>query len=170
MNLRSILILFVLVALAVFALINWQAFMAPTQLSLGFAQVQAPLGLIMLVLTGLMTALFLVYIVFQQAGVILEARRYAKEMKAHRELADRAEASRFTELRAFLEAELRRIEERSDAAASRIGERIDRLEQTLAERLAESTGTLSAFIGEVDDKLDRGALPALPPPSRSQAP
>lgn len=170
MNLRSLLILLILVALGAFTLVNWQAFMHPTQLSLVFAQVEAPLGLIMLVATGLMTALFLVYIVFQQAGVILEARRYAKEMKANRELADRAEASRFTELRGFIEAELRRLEAQSAEAANRIGERIDRLERALADKLAESTGTLSAYIGEVDDKLDRGGQPALPAPSRSQAP
>src|SRR5574337_747248 len=103
MNLRTLLIALTLAALAVFALLNWAAFTAPTALTLGFADVQAPLGLIMLVATGLVSALFLVYIVLQQAGVILEARRYAKELKAHRELADTAEASRFTELRSFLD-------------------------------------------------------------------
>lgn len=89
----------------------------------------------MLVTTGVLVGLFLVYIVFQQAGVILEARRYAKELKSHRELADTAEASRFTELRIFLDAELRKIEAQNAAATRELGARIERLEQQLQDRL-----------------------------------
>jgi len=144
MNLRSLSISVALALLAVFAMLNWTAFITPTTLSVGFTSVQAPLGLIMLIATGLVCGLFVVYIVVQQAGVILEARRNAKELKAHRELADKAEASRFTELRTFIEGEVRRIEAQGTAA-----------NRELLERLAESTRTLSAYVGEVDDKLDR---------------
>lgn len=155
MNLRTLSIAAVLLALAVFALLNWAAFTAPTTLSLGFAEVQAPLGLIMLVVTGVVSGLFLVYIVFQQAGVIFEARRYAKELKSHRELADKAEASRFTELRAYLEGELAKLTTQIAAESSGSLARIDQLEQRLVERMEESTHSLSAYVGEVDDKLDR---------------
>jgi uncharacterized integral membrane protein len=159
MNLRSLSISLVLALLAAFAILNWAAFTTPTRLSLGFTEVQAPLGLIMLVATGLVSGLFLVYIVFQQAGVILEARRYAKELKAHRDLADKAEASRFTELQSFIEGELRKLQAQGAAGSSELGERIERLQRELQEKVAESTLTLSAYVGEIDDKLDR----ALPP-------
>ena len=159
MNLRSLVITLGLAALAAFALMNWAAFTAPTTLQLGFADVQAPLGLIMLVVTGLLSALFLIYVVFQQAGVILEARRYAKDLKAHRELADKAEASRFTEMRSFLEDELRKIEAQDAAGMREMGARIEKLEQQLIDKLAESTRVLSAYVGEVDDKLDRMSSP-----------
>ena len=155
MNLRALAILIVLVALASFAMLNWVAFTTPTVLSLGFADVTAPLGVIMLALTVLLSVMFLIYIVFQQAGVIVEARRYAKELKAHRELADTAEASRFTELRTFLDGELRRIEAQGGASTREVGARVELLEQQLQEKLAESTRTLSAYIGEIEDKLDR---------------
>jgi hypothetical protein len=98
--------------------------------------------------------------VFQQAGVIAEARRYAKELKAQRELADTAEASRFTELRTFLEGELRRIEAQAAAGTREVSGRIERLETQLQDRVAESTRTLTAYVGEVEDKIDR----AIPPP------
>jgi biopolymer transport protein ExbB/TolQ len=155
MTYRSLFIALALAALALFAALNWAAFMAPTTLSLGFAEVNAPLGLIMLVATGVVAALFLLYIVFQQAGVILETRRYAKELKSHRDLADSAEASRFTELRNFLEAELRRIEAQHAAAQRETGARIDRLEQAVQDKLAESARSMSAHLGEIEDKLDR---------------
>lgn len=114
MNLRT----FALTLTLAFALLlllvalNWTAYTAPTALSLGFVDISAPLGLIMLVFTALVSALFVVYILVQQAGVILAGRRYAKEAKAQRELADKAEASRFTELRTLLEGEMRRMEAR----------------------------------------------------------
>lgn len=162
MNFRALAIAAVVAALGLFALLNWPAFTAPTALNLGFAEVNAPLGLIMLVASGVLVALFLVYIVFQQAGVIMEARRYAKELKSHRELADTAEASRFTELRAFLDGELRKMQAQGAAATRELGARLERLELQLHEKLAESTRTLSAYVGEVDDKLDRLLPPQLP--------
>ncbi|MBL8445845.1 MAG: hypothetical protein JNJ44_00340 [Zoogloeaceae bacterium] len=160
MTVRSVLIGLALTLVAVFALLNWSAFITPTTLSLGVAEVQAPLGLVMLVITGGLSALFLVYVVLQQAGVILEARRYAKELKTHRELADKAEASRFTDLRAYLETQLREAEARQTAQAEALAARLDRLEDTTLARVDEATRSLSAFLGEVEDKMDR----ALPPP------
>jgi uncharacterized integral membrane protein len=160
MNLRALAVGLVLALSALFAVLNWAAFTAPTALTLGFADVNAPLGLIMLVLTALVSGLFLVYIVFQQAGVILEARRYAKDLKTQRELADKAEASRFTELRGFLDGELRRIEGQGAASTREVVARVEQLERKLEDKFAETSRTLSAYIGEVDDKLDR----LLPPP------
>ena len=155
MSLRGVAIVLALVAIGVFAALNWAAIMAPTELSLGFAQVQAPLGIVMLGISALLCALFIVYLLFQQAGALLEARRYAKEMKAQRELAERAEASRVAELRSFLEAEIRRLESQGAAGAHETAARIDRLGSSLGDKLDESTRTLSAYIGEVEDKLDR---------------
>jgi uncharacterized integral membrane protein len=160
MRARSLLLILVLALLAAFAVMNWAAFTAPTLLTIGFTQVQAPLGLILLIAIGVISLLFLGYIVFQQAGVIAEARRYAKELKAQRELADTAEASRFTELRTFLEGELRRIEAQAAAGTREVSGRIERLETQLQDRVAESTRTLTAYVGEVEDKIDR----AIPPP------
>jgi len=124
MNLRTISIALALLLVAVFALLNWSAFSAPTELTLGFATVQGPLGLIMLVVTGIVSALFLVYIVYQQAGVILESRRYEKELRVNRELADRAEASRFTELREYIGTEIGKFQARQATDAEQIGARL----------------------------------------------
>ena len=155
MTYRSLFIILALAALGVFAALNWPAFITPTTLSLGFAEVHAPLGLIMLIATGVVAALFLLYIVFQQAGAIMETRRFAKELKSQRDLADSAESSRFTELRSFLQTELQRIEAQNAAAQRETGARIDRLEQGLMDKQAEAGRSLSAYLGEIEDKLDR---------------
>ena len=159
MNARTLAIAITLFLLAVFALLNWGAFSTPTALTLGFAEVQAPLGLVMLVVTGIVSGLFLVYIVYQQAGAILESRRYEKELRANRELADQAEASRFTELRGYLASELGRLEGQRAAEAQQAGARLQQLEERLQDRLDESARGLSAHLGEIEDKLDRVLKP-----------
>lgn len=160
MNLRAIAVVLILSLLLLFAMANWAAFSAPTTLNLGFGQVVAPLGLIMLGVTALLSGLFLVYVVYQQAGVILESRRHSKEMMLQRDLAEKAEVSRYTEMRAFLDVELRRIEAQGAAATQQLSARIEHIDQALQEKVSESTRSLSAYFGEVEDKLDR----VLPPP------
>lgn len=155
MNARTLAIAIALFLLAVFALLNWSAFSTPTALTLGFAEVQAPLGLVMLVVTGIVSGLFLVYIVYQQAGAILESRRYERELRANRELADKAEASRFTELRAYLASELGRLQSQRATESQQVGARMEQLEERLQQRMDESARGLSAHLGEVEDKLDR---------------
>jgi len=141
MKLPSLLLTTVLVLLALFAMINWSVLTTPAMLSLGFAEVSAPPGLILLVALAVLSGLFMVYIAVLQAGVILESRRATKELHQQRELADKAEASRFTELRTQLMA------------------RADALEVLVREQAAESSRSLAAHLGEIEDKLDR----VLPP-------
>lgn len=161
MNLRAFSLTLVLafVLLAAFATLNWVAMAAPSTLSLGFVEVSAPLGMVMLIFTAVISGLFIVYIVLLQAGVILEARRLTKEVKTQRELADTAEASRFTELRTLLEGELRKIEAQGAASSLEFGARIEQAERGMQDKLAEATGTMSAHLGEIEDKLDRALVP-----------
>ncbi|MBK7768406.1 MAG: LapA family protein [Sulfuritalea sp.] len=161
MNLRafSLSLILAFVLLAAFATLNWAAMAAPSTLSLGLIDVSAPLGMVMLVFTAAISGLFIVYIVLLQAGVIVEARRLTKELKAQRELADTAEASRFTALQTMLEGQLSKIEAQGAATNREFGARIEQSERGMQDKLAEATGTLSAYLGEIEDKLDRVLVP-----------
>ena len=166
MKIRTLLLLMLLVAIAAFAALNWSAFMAPTTLSLGFAVVQAPLGLVMLGMLAFLTALFLVFVVYLQTSVLLEARRHARELQANRELTDQAEASRFTELRGFLEVELKKQASLDAESRAAVLARMDQLDRDLRSAVEQSGNTLSAYIGELEDRLERGASgPASHPPA-----
>jgi uncharacterized integral membrane protein len=123
---RALVFFLVLVAVGLFAAINWDVFTALTPISLGFTTVQAPLGLIMLGLTAFLCVLFTVWVIVLQANSLRDARRQTKELQAQRDLADKAEASRFTELRADL---LQRIDESANATAAHIAQLEDRLER-----------------------------------------
>jgi uncharacterized integral membrane protein len=111
MKIRTLALLIALFLLGLFCALNWQALSAPSALSLGLVQVQAPLGLILLGATVVISGLFLFYIVAQQAHLLMESRRFTKELQAQRQLADQAEASRFTELQTRLEALVTRLEQ-----------------------------------------------------------
>lgn len=155
MSLRAVFLLVLVAVLAMFTVLNWAAFTTPTTLSLVFATVQAPLGLLMLVVTGILAAMFLLYVVYLQSTVILEARKSARELQVQRQLADEAEASRFTELRAFLESRLLKLEADVAQSQSAAQSGLDRL-ATDVQATIEQTGTvLTAYIGEIEDRLER---------------
>ena len=128
---RALVFVVVLAVVALFALANWGAFTALAPLSLGVTTVQAPLGLIMLGLVVFACVLFTAWMITMQAAALLEARRQTKALQAQRDLADRAEASRFTELRADLMA---RLDEMANVNAAYFGQLEDRLER--AQRLS----------------------------------
>jgi uncharacterized membrane protein len=155
MYLRTLLIVSVLGLLAIFALFNWSAFMSPTTLTVGFTTVEAPLGLILLVIVGLITLLFLIYVVWLQSSVLLEGRRQARELQSQRELADRAEDSRFQQLRSAMESQLDELENQISASKTAILARVDEIERGLRSTVEQSGNTLAAYIGEVEDRFER---------------
>ena len=127
MNLRTLFLLLIVAAIAALAVLNWGELTAPSLMSLGVVSIEAPLGLIMLGLTALLGVFFIAYVLSLQGSVLLDTRRHSKEMTAQRELADKAEASRFTELRAFLETQHQQVQ-------SQLIARLDTLEARLAAR------------------------------------
>jgi hypothetical protein len=147
----------VLGAVAIFAAINWKAFMAPTTLSLIFASVEAPLGLILLIVVGVLTLLFLLYVVYLQSSVLVENRRNARELQAQREIAEQAEVSRINQLRSFLESELRGLGEKGEESKVAVLAKIEALERELRSVIEQSGNTLAAYIGEIEDRLERAS-------------
>jgi uncharacterized integral membrane protein len=157
MYFRTLVIVLVLGLLAIFALFNWSAFTAPTTLTLGFTRVEAPLGLILLAIVGLITLLFLVYVVFLQSTALLDSRRHSRELQSQRELADHAEASRFEQLRSVMEGRLSELEKQSAESKEALLARLDEIERDIRSAVEQSGNTLAAYLGEIEDRLERAA-------------
>lgn len=169
MRTRTIVLIVAIVLMAGFAALNMDEFTRPALLSLGFTTVQAPLGLVMLVLLGAALLLFLATTLYLQSTHLLETRQTARELHAQRELADKAEASRFTELRGYLETQALAAQQREAAHATVLSERLAQSQQALAARIDQSDNTLAAYIGELEDRLER--RDGVPRPTlRSDAP
>jgi hypothetical protein len=143
---RSTILLLIALAIAGLAALNWETLAASSQVSVGLVTFDAPLGLLMLGLTALLATFFVAYVLSLQGSVLMEARRHTKEMQVQRELADKAEASRFTELRSYLEAQ-------HVQAQAALMARIDSLEASLAARAEQSDNSTAAYVGQLEHQL-----------------
>ena len=157
MYLRTLLIVLLVGVVAMFAVLNWSAFMSETTLSVGFTTVQAPLGLILLVITGLLALLFLIYVVYLQSSALLENRRQSRELQSQREVAENAEASRFYQLKTSLEEALREQSNQAAQFNNAILARLEKLDRDLRVIIEQSSNSLAAYIGEVEDRFERAA-------------
>ena len=149
MKSRIALLVLIIVLIGLLGFFNFPYLAQSVPTSLGFTMVDLPLGLVLMGLTALMAVVFIAYVIAMQGAWLLEARAHAKEMSAQRELADKAEASRFTELRVAIEA-LHKEEER------RLMDRIDLLESHLQARAQESDNSTAAYVGQLEQQLRSG--------------
>jgi hypothetical protein len=154
MKVRALVLIVVLGLFLAFMILNWATILAPTTLNLGIAEVNAPLGLVLLGMITLLTALFLIFILYLQTSVLFEARRHAKELQTNRELADKAEASRFTELRQFMDAEIQKQATLQAESKSALLTKLDALNADIHRAIDVSGNSLSAYIGELEDRLE----------------
>lgn len=157
MRSRALVVLLVIVLLAAFAALNWGAVTTRTGLNLLVTRVEAPLGLVLLAAVAALVALL-------EAAALVEARRYAREILAQRRLAETAGASRYTELRRYLESELDALRAGPGEAARGVTAELGRLEASLKGEIERAGNTLAAYIGELEDRLTRGSPPGVGSP------
>ena len=155
MRFRTVFLIILLALVAIFAAVNWTVFVAPTTLSLIYTDFQAPLGLVMLGVTVVLTAFFLLYILALQTSVLLESRRLTKQLETQRSLADQAEYSRFNDLRGYLQAELEQLNRRHAEQQTLLGQRLDKLQNELGLRMEQSENAVAAQLGQPARRLRR---------------
>ncbi|HSV60903.1 MAG TPA: LapA family protein [Variovorax sp.] len=160
MRLRTGILLVVVLLIAALAALNWGTLSTPTQMSLGVTQITAPLGLVMLALTAVLVVVCLAYVFYLQSTVMLETRRHSKELQVQRDLADKAEASRFTELRSYLDAQEQIRAARNAELQARLVARIEQLEAAFKSRVDQSDNSTAAHIGQLEDRIERRNAPA----------
>ncbi|PIF78567.1 hypothetical protein CLU95_5760 [Variovorax sp. 54] len=160
MGVRSAFLFVIVLLIAGLAALNWGTLSAPTDVWLGFMSVSAPLGLIMLGLTAVLAAFFLVYVLYLHSSVLLETKRHTKEMQTQRDLADKAEASRFTELRNFLEAQEKQHMSHNADRHTALLARMEQLERAVKLRSDQTDNTVAAHIGQLEDRIERRPLPS----------
>lgn len=168
MRVRTIFLAMAILLMTGFVALNVDEFSRTSALSLGFATVQAPLGLLMLLLLVLATAVFLASMLYAHSKNMLENRTHTRELTAQRELADKAEASRFTELRGLLQEQAQEAQRRESAMGSVLADRFAQQQQVLLTRMEQLDNALSACVGELEDRLERG-VPLAPRLTRHDA-
>ena len=155
MHAKSIFLVLFIAMVAAFVALNVDEFARSSVLSLGFTSVQVPLGLVMLALLAAVAVIFLGVMIYLQSSNLLETRNYARELSTQRELADKAEASRFTELRHYLEAQTAAQQRREQATEQVLSERLAAQNRVLMARLEQSDNALAAHMGQLEDQIER---------------
>jgi hypothetical protein len=153
------LVLFIL--LGGFVALNWAEFIATSTLSVGFTTLQAPLGLIMLGVLIMVAGLFIVYALYLHAAELLRTRRLHKDMEVQKNLVEKSESSRFTELRAFMDEQFALQRQRDAETLAAVKTRSAANMQDDRTWMEEVHNGLSAQLGQLEDRLDR----LLPPPA-----
>ena len=155
MRARTIFLILCIVVVAAFVALNVNEFTRASVLSLGFTSVLAPLGLVMLALLAAAAVIFLGALIYMQSSNLLETRNRARELSTQRELADKAEASRFTELRHYLESQAAAQQRREQAAEQVLSERFAAQNRVFMARVEQSDNTLAAYMGQLEDQIER---------------
>lgn len=156
MKIRTLAFLVLFLAIAVFAILNWSTFTSRTSLSLGVTSVEAPLGLIMLALLVLLTALFIAFAAYLQAAALVDARHHARGLEASRRLAEDAEASRFTELHRYMVEAFTRLEALGETSKTDMRTWLNDCNHDLRSAIEGSGNTLAAYLGELEDRFIKG--------------
>jgi hypothetical protein len=155
MRARMIVLVVAVLLVAGFAALNWPEFARPTPLSFGPVIVDAPLGLIMLSLLMISLLAFLASTAYLETTYAMETRKFSKELAAQRDLADRAEASRFTELRQHIDAQVRETRQREAATLAGVETLLTQHQRQLDARFKEIDNVVAAHMGQLEDRIER---------------
>lgn len=155
MKIRTLLLVLFILLIAGFVALNFEQILQPTALNFGFTQVQAPMGLVLLGMLALVLVVFLAALVYHQTLHLMEVRRITREAADQRVLADKAEASRFTELRQYLQTELQATVARERELSDQMRSRMDQMQAALIQVIEQTGNGLSASLGELEDRLER---------------
>ena len=159
MRTKILLLIIGIVLIAAFGVLNVDEFTRASTLNFGFTTMQLPLGLVMTILVIAILLIFLLTTLYMHSTNLIETRKYAKELTIQRELADKAEASRFTDLRRYMETQAALATNQSSDTIAAIDRRIVQTEKLLLQRLEQTDNTNAAYWGQHDDALMRNRAP-----------
>ena len=159
---------------AVIASLNWGEFTRAEPLSFGLFTATVPVGVTMLVLLGVVLLVFLVSSAIQESRYLLDHRRHTRALHAQRELAEKAEASRFTDLRQHLDSHLRDTRQRESLMATEFEKRLMQSHQELRAQVERMHQKIAARLDAMDARAPSAlvrsdtapALDELPPRDR----
>lgn len=150
MRARLVILILAIVAVAGLAALNWPLFMRNETLNFGVVTAQASLPLILLTMLGITLLAFLISSATYERRHLVEYREHHRALDAQRELADKAEASRFTDLRQHIDTQLRENRQREGVAAAEFEKVVTANQRELRAQLEQINRTLASRFGDGD--------------------
>ena len=153
MRARFLFIVIAILLVAGFAALNWSEFLHTSPLSFGLAVIDAPLGLVMLMALGLTLVVFLLSSAAQESRIMLDAHRHHKVLETQRELAEKAEASRFTDLRQQIDTHLSHNRQRDTIMATELEKSLVQSQRELRTQLELMNRNLMARFADFEERM-----------------
>jgi hypothetical protein len=160
MRARLFFILVAIVLVGGFAALNWSEVMRTSRLNFGLILAEASLGGILLAALAVTLLVFLVSSAIQESRNLIEWNRHSKALQAQRDLADRAEASRFTDLRQHIDTTLRESRQREVIATSEFEKSLLQSQRELRTQVEDMNRMLVARLGELEGRIDNRLQPS----------
>ena len=154
MRTRSILLVVAILLVAGFAALNWAEIVRPSPLLFGPVVMDAPLGAILMGLLAITLILFLASSVAMRTQSLIDYRHQQKTLEQQRALAEKAEASRYEDLRTRLDEHLRNIGERDTIAATEYDKSMLQTRRELQAQIEQMGRMLSARLNEMEHRLE----------------
>jgi len=154
MRARLILLLVAILLVAGFAALNATEIMKPTPLNFGVVTADAPLGAILLGMLAVALLVFLASSAAAAARMRETENRYHRELQVQRDLAEREEASRFTQLRQHFDNHLREGRQREALVSPEFEKTLLQSHRDLRQQLEQMHHSLSNRLGELETRLD----------------
>lgn len=154
MRARFLLLVLAILLVAGFAAQNWSEVTRTSTLNFGILQSDGAMGLILLSLLGLTLLLFLVSAITARTQNLIEARQHAKALQAQRDLADKAEASRFTDLRQLLDTHLRESQQRDQIQHTEFEKALSQHQRDTRTQIEQLSHVLNARLAELESRLE----------------
>jgi hypothetical protein len=151
---RTAVLVIAILLVAGFAALNWGEMVRNTPLSFGLFVMDAPVGAILLGLLAVTLVLFLASTAAMRTQSLMDYRTQQKTLEAQRELADKAEASRFVDLRQHLDTHLRAMGERDTFAAAEFDKALQANQRELRTQMDAINRTISARLNELEHRLE----------------
>jgi hypothetical protein len=154
MRARMLFLVVAILLVAAFVALNWSEFLRTSPLTFGGAVLEAPLGLIMLGILGVVFAMYIVTGAVYRTQHLVESHHHLKALQQQRDLADKAEASRFTDLRQHLDTQLRELRQRDAIAATEFEKAMVGSQRELRTQLDQMNRAMTARISELEHRLE----------------
>jgi hypothetical protein len=152
---RARLVFIILAALVVGAIaaLNWPEVTRTSHLNFGVVMADAPLGAILFGAFLLTLVVFFVSTAIMESRNLLHWNRHSRELQAQRDLAERAEASRFTDLRQHIDTTLRESRQRDAIAGTEFEKSMLQSHRELRTNLENMNRSLMARLSELEARL-----------------
>lgn len=158
MRARLVFILLALVLVGGFAYQNWAEFTRASTLSFGVIEATVPLGVLLLGVLAVVLAVFLLSSAAQESRHLLDQRRTNRALQAQRDLAEKAEASRYTELRQHIDTRLQDVRTQGTVASSDFERSMLQGQRELRTQMEQVLHVLASRLGDIEARLGSAPL------------